>query len=160
LENIHLKIEEILILWNIGMCPKGDDPLTAFTDFRTIVITISSTSGVIGGHMVFQFNGITFMFPANGNYWTADNCKTSFENHPSIALVSCFQSPVDPFGASTYTVQFKKFSTNPYENNIYNFDGNPPLSKFSCDTSRVTNLFGVKCELSDLAEAIFPGNFS
>ena len=44
------------------MCPKGDDPLTPFTDFRTIEFTTAATFGEINGYIKFIFNGELLSF--------------------------------------------------------------------------------------------------
>lgn len=139
------------------MCPKGDDPLTAYSDFRTIILSVSSSGGSLAGNMIFKFNGITFQFPANGNYWPSSECKASLEGHPAIDVVTCFQSDLDSRGNSKYIIELKKFSSTPYENNIFFFDGNPTASKFDCDESMAFGGSNIACSISDLTVGTVPG---
>jgi hypothetical protein len=141
-----------------GMCPKGDDPITSFTDFRTITIVTSALFGVLGGNFKFTFAGQSFSFPAKASFWLSDACEASFESLPNVESVKCVKDAIDDgFGGSTYTVQFLSFSTQPYENNIFSFDGNPLLSNFSCDTSEATPGINGTCIITDSSVDIVPG---
>ena len=135
-----------------GMCPKGDDPLTAFTAYRTITLNTSVSTGHLEGYFKFIFNGESFFFPANAWLWSEEQCKLSFESLSNVQSVTCTRGHVHHSNASSYTIQFTSFPIFPYENNVYFHNGNPPLSSFSCDTSMVSQnaAHAVTCSVADV----------
>ena len=50
-----------------GMCPKGDDPMTAYQNYRAINVTTNSTNALdeLNGTFAITFDGMTFEFNAN-----------------------------------------------------------------------------------------------
>lgn len=130
------------------MCPKGDDPLTLFTVYRTVVITTTFTFGQsLSGYFRFSFEGSSFKFPKDPRVWTGDACIAAFQGLPAFNKVLCTQS-ISPSaslissfsGSATYTVQFKRFPADPHQNNIYYHEGDPNIGHFTCthvDTSSV-----------------------
>lgn len=140
------------------MCPKGDDPLTPFQDYRTITIRTAAyiNSGTFAGNFKFTFNGHSFAFPADPTQWTASDCEASFEGLSNVKAVSC-SSPVTVGLVSTWTVQLLSFPLFPVENNIYHNDGNPDNSAFSCDAYSVTGVFAPSCTVTDVVTTNNPG---
>ncbi|KAJ1438128.1 hypothetical protein B484DRAFT_324288, partial [Ochromonadaceae sp. CCMP2298] len=122
------------------LCPKGDDPVTPHTAFRTITITISSdrdfTKNQMDGQFLFQFNGQSFTFSTDASVFTAAACKAAMEGLRNIQTVSC-QLLTPTVHERTYTIELQKFPTFPFEDSIFTNDGNPPLSAFSCSTDQI-----------------------
>ncbi len=56
---------------------------------------------------------------------------------PNIAGVAC-TAQVSGTG-TIYTVEITAFPALPYQNNIFNHNGNPGIAQFSCDISQVTH---------------------
>jgi hypothetical protein len=137
------------------MCPKGDDPLTTFTDYRTISITTSASTGTLYGSFKFTFNTESFSFPANADDWSAADCETSFASLRNVNTVRCTKGSANSNGGATYIVQFVAFSVLPYENNIYYHGGNPSLDSFSCSTSSASDGFGT-CTITDSVVVTLP----
>ena len=143
----------------LGMCPKGDDPLTTFTDYRTIVLNTSVATGYLNGTFKFTFNGESFYFPADALLWNEEQCKLSFESLNNVQSVTCTRGTVQHSNASSYTIQLLSFPIYPYENNIYTHFGDPPLSSFSCDPSHIDQKHGhnVQCTISEVVGTSYPG---
>lgn len=139
------------------MCPKGDDPLTPFTDYRTIALTTSVDSGVLSGYMKLTFQGFSFSFPANANDWPYYDCEASFASLPNVDEVKCSREIVSAAGTAIYTIQFRKFSVIPYENNIVYHEGNPSKFAFLCDTTTASGATSITCEISDVYNTKVPG---
>ena len=77
---------------NIGLCPKGDDPMTPFTGYRTITISIASNrdlSSQVSGEFVFGFNGESFKFSPGQSMFNSSDCKARFESLRNIEKVNC-----------------------------------------------------------------------
>ena len=144
----------------IGMCPKGDDPLTTYTDFRSIIIRVGTQSaGITGGTFKFTFHDESISIPGTG--WTEEQCKATFESLPNVDTVRCsVEFSISQHGGFTTVVAFEKFPVNPHQNNIYNHDGDPPLSAFACDTSQVLTVGRVTCTIDDVVTGILPGNLT
>lgn len=140
--------ESRLFFFEIGLCAKGDDPITPSNGYRTIKI-ISDVQQSAGGLLRFTFNGQSFFFPPDANKWRDAECKTSFESLPNVESVNCTSKRLNA-RRTEYTVAFIKFPVEPYENNIFTNNGNPPLSVFSCDTSMITGSRKVSCEVLDM----------
>ena len=140
---------------SMRMCPKGDDPLTPSIDFRTIQISITTTSGTLSGEFKFVYNGQSFSFPASG--WSSVLCKEAFEDMMNIETVKCeiLQHPNGRTNNYDITVNFIAFPTNPYENNFIINDGDPDISEFTCDSSKAVGT-GAACALIDISGVAFP----
>jgi hypothetical protein len=141
------------------MCPKGDDPFTDYTDYRTIQLTTGATSGHLGGYFKFTFNGEFVYIDANANNVDDDACETYIESLANIKQVSCTRGAIDSHYGTTYTIVIKSFPLFPYENNVYKHDGNPSISSFQCDTEKVDSGSGVTCDLTDVSVDVVPGKF-
>ena len=136
------------------MCPKGDDPLTPFVDYRTILISTSTSSGSLTGVLKFFFNGEYFRFPAA---WTASQCEAAFEELPNIETVTCTVS-ANANGQTNnndITVMIREFPMYPHENNIYSHDGDPKLNAFGCDTTEAIGA-DVACTITDVDGVDYP----
>jgi hypothetical protein len=95
------------------LCPKGDDPFSEYTDYRTITVTTGGTSGTIAGNMKFTFNGEYFYFTASATSWDASACETSFESLKNVKDVSCTQGTVDGNDGALYMIEFGSFPLIP-----------------------------------------------
>jgi hypothetical protein len=137
----------------LEICPKGDDPFTENQNYRAISITTSASSGTLTGQFQLTFQGEYFYFNANANSFNESQCEIAFAALPNVEEVSCSRSTPTADQGATYMIQFLSFPLKPYENNIYNHNGNPPLSSFQCDTSLVTGATNPSCLLLDVTQS-------
>ena len=138
------------------MCPKGDDPLTPFTDYRSIIITVSQFyARPTSGGYTFTFNDQSVALPID--QVSDQECQTIFEAMPNIESVKCAVSKNGRYGGYVILLQFLSFPSRPYENNLNYHEGNPTLGSFSCDTYGVTTNGVVTCSIEDAAADIVPG---
>ena len=99
---------------DMKMCPKGDDPLTPFSDYYSITLHVTATSGTLGGSIQFIFNGEVISFPAHGAAFTTNICKQIFESLNNIGEVRCTRTAgVDAYGGHVTTVHFHHFPHTP-----------------------------------------------
>jgi len=140
------------------MCPKGDDPLTPFSNYRTIVIALSATSK-IGGTIQFWINGQAVQFPAYYSSWSEKACETLFSQMPNVAEVKCTrQKTVDSYGNVQWTIAFTKFPMVPYENSVWTHNGSLPSSQMYCRTTWMTGT-NAACKITDVTVSALPGEF-
>ena len=137
----------------IRMCPKGDDPLTTNQKPRQIKFGFDALSGDLNGYLSFTFLGEDILLDANANSLTDEKCTRLFQSLPNVEQVVCARtSDVTEANGANYSVTFEKFPTFPYENNLYYHDGNPPLTAFNCDTSKVEGADGLlSCYVEDMS---------
>lgn len=140
-----------------GLCPKGDDPLTPFTDYRTIILTTTASYGSLGGFFTLTFNGESVSFPAFASLWSVADCEKSLQSLRNVGTVKCTRSSVNSHGGAAYGVQFLTFPVNPFENNVFTNDGNPSNSAFSCSTHGITGAIAPLCTITDVAINTLPG---
>ena len=142
---------------NMKMCPKGDDPLTPFTDYYSIKLEIRADSGTLGGYVHFVFNGETLVFGAHADTFTLKACKTLFETLPNIGEVRCTRTDdTDAQGGSATTIHFHGFPVYPHENSLYTNNGNNLLSKLLCKTDYITGDGTQSCTVTETLPAIAP----
>jgi hypothetical protein len=134
---------------DMRLCPKGDDPLTPFTDYRTIEIETSALYGTLDGSFSFTFNGESFSFPAAESEMSVEACEAKFESLNNVQTAKCAKGIANAAGGNKFTVQLRSFPVMPYENNVFTHDGNPPLSSFHCGLSAVTGVTGPSCDITD-----------
>ena len=138
------------------MCPKGDDPFTYFSDYKTIIIVLSAYSAGFTGSFKFTYDALSISIPASG--WTDEACQEAFEALPAFQTVKCDISfATTRYGGFSVQVEFIQFATLPYQNNIYYHEGDPPLSSFSCDTSSIVTAGEVTCAITEVAFNSLPG---
>lgn len=152
------------MMWNAGLCPKGDDPMTPSTGYRTITLNVNSLDVLSGvsGNLLFHFNGQSFWFPVGAAAFDAYQCELAFQNLRNIYDVVCSMTH-DLFNI-VYTIELRSFPVLPYETSIYTNDGNPPLESFACTTDEVVlaNPFNsVKCWVGETGtDKAYPGEKS
>lgn len=130
---------------SLHMCPKGDDPLTINQNYRKIRMTLTAGSA-FGGDLGFTFQGATtFMSLASPS---AENCKRNLEGSHHIGTISCVYSVVSAT-EWYYDITFHTWPTLSRANNLYNHDGNPLITEFSCVVNRGTPA-DVACAFSDM----------
>ena len=137
------------------MCPKGFDPLLhSGLHQREINITTNATNkgSRLNGIFIMTFNGFSFEFNANATQFDEVACKAAWESLDNVEQVACLRGTLNEAGGSTYNIKFLAWPAVPMQNNVFNHDGNPPLSAFSCDSSNVTVLpYGdVTCHIEDV----------
>lgn len=136
------------------MCPKGDDPFTPFTDYPTIYIKVDQFLTASGSYR-FRFDGQSIALPTSQ---IADqDCETLFLQLPNLADVECSVAKNGRYGGYIISLQIIAFPTLPYQNNIYNHEGNISPSSFSCDNSGVSTSGTASCTISTVAIDLLPG---
>lgn len=146
---------------NMRMCPKGVDPLSEFTDWRTIELSTKSTTGRLGGYFKFKFYDEDFIFSADSDVWEDEECTASFVGLLNVGVVRCTaSSALDIYGSTTYLIQFREWPLLPNtENNFRTNSGNPPNSAFSCDVSAITGSTDAACTITDTGGTSYPGRW-
>lgn len=128
------------------MCPKGDDPITPFDNYRTVVLTTSATGGYLSGSFKVSYMGQSVSFNAGGS--SAD-CVSSLEALSNVKVVRCSRSNLDSFGGASYTIQLVSFPLIPVENNIVYHNGYTPIAEFVCDASGLLSGDNPSCAFTD-----------
>lgn len=134
----------------VEICPKADDPLTKNQGFREIRLTTSAVSGEMSGVVGFFFHGEQTFFDANGTRFDGKACTKAVTRLPNVAEATCVRENVTETNAASYVITFYSWPLIPHQNNLYEHDGNPPLSAFSCDISQVEGAVGAECLMSDV----------
>eukprot|EP00605_Chrysophyceae_sp_TOSAG23-4_P002568 GSChrysophyteH1.ASY1.ANO1.2833.1 assembled CDS len=116
-------------------CPKGHDPIVTITDYHEITLQTEADSGTLGGEFKLTFHDKYFYFPAVADWWSSEKCKASFESLPNIKTVTCVKG-TNANGGATWTIDFKAWPTNPYENNVYMHRGRPEIDSFHCSVDK------------------------
>jgi hypothetical protein len=141
------------------MCPKGDDPFTISSDYRSITIVTSATSGTLAGSFKFSFGDSYIYFPADATFWDSDDCTEALQAMSNIDVAECTRGAPTARKGATYNIRLLEFPMFPVDNNIFFNDGNPPLNYFKCETYKVTSGTSPTCTISDVAVTSIPGKF-
>ncbi|KAG5188017.1 hypothetical protein JKP88DRAFT_347960 [Tribonema minus] len=132
------------------LCPKGDDPTTTDQVPRTIQMRTGATRGTLAGEFNFLFNGESVTFDATAALVDGTTCSKLVTSLPNVASASCERGPINEWGGATYTISFDAWPTQPFENNLYNHDGNPSLQQFACNMTAIyDSAWAPWCELDD-----------
>ncbi|KAF1792292.1 EGF-like, conserved site [Phytophthora cactorum] len=138
------------------MCAKNDDPLTTGQGYRTIQIQVdadASTNIALAGSVRVHFLGDVAVFSAVAVADAAHEqaCAQAFQSMRTVLTATCTITSVNPVtAAAIYTVAFKEWVHLGGENNLLYHDGNPPLSSFTCDLTKVTSLNSPTCAVTDV----------
>ncbi|KAG3114519.1 hypothetical protein PI125_g6359 [Phytophthora idaei] len=138
------------------MCAKNDDPLTTGQGYRTIQIQVdadASTNIALAGSVRVHFLGDIAVFSAVAVADAAHEqaCAQAFQSMRTVLTATCTITSVNPVtAAAIYTVAFKEWVHLGGENNLLYHDGNPPLSSFTCDLTKVTSLNSPTCAVTDI----------
>eukprot|EP00605_Chrysophyceae_sp_TOSAG23-4_P001828 GSChrysophyteH1.ASY1.ANO1.2018.1 assembled CDS len=120
---------------SLHMCAKGDDPLTINQNYRQIKM-ILDTASTFGGDIGFTFQGVTVYIDLDATP-TDSACKSALESSQHIGTVSCTYTAT----SSTkweFAIEFHSWPTLSRSNNLFNHNGNPLISDFTCDGSLAT----------------------
>jgi hypothetical protein len=138
------------------ICPKGDDPLTPFTDYRAIIITVTqSYARPSSGAYTFTFFDQAIALPISVP--TVSECQDIFEALPNVQKVKCGVASNGRYGGYTVLLHFLEWPTRPQENNLMSHEGNPPYSAFGCDTYGIVTKGTVSCTIEDTLSYLVPG---
>lgn len=153
---------------SVFMCPKSYDPLTLNdrTNRRRLRIVTAVSEGSLYGNFEFSFLRSSIKIPADANIFNSEYCTESFKNMNSAVNVQCIREKVEPNGAGTYLITLNDYPLYPTENNFHQHNGNPALSLFYCNASKV-NMFEINslpptCDIfdaDDVTNILFPSNF-
>ena len=128
---------------------------------RTVRLLTTSDGGKIYGDLQFQFFGVSFRLKADASAYSSDQCTKDMKSFKPVAESSCVRESFDEEKKTgSYLISFLRYPTSPFENNIYSHNGNPDISKFFCNISRV-DLDEVKnfnCVINDVVTENLPGN--
>ena len=137
------------------MCPKGDDPLTPHSNYKTIQLRVTGPTG-FSGKLGIRFQGVTSYISIS----IASNevCKTQLETSKKFREISCTYSMIthSRTNVHTFVISFLSWPVTPQENNIHSHNGNPSPEEFSCDTSGLDSSL-VTCSFTDLISEDIPG---
>ena len=133
-----------------GMCPKADDPMTKNQQFRQIRLTTTAASGEFGGAIGFYFHDEQVILNANGSALDSGGCTRALRGFPNIAKASCSRENVTRHNGASYIITIESWPIHPHQNNLFEHQGNPPLSAFSCDLTKVAGVYGAECTLADV----------
>ena len=86
------------------------------------------------------------------------SCKVFMEALGNVKTVTCTQSSLDgTTKGCVYNIAFTEWPVLPMQNNIFDHEGNPPLSSFGCSTAAATASSGtITCALADVNTADVP----
>ncbi|CEG46085.1 Teneurin-1 and related extracellular matrix proteins, contain EGF-like repeats, partial [Plasmopara halstedii] len=141
------------------MCAKNDDPLTTGQVHRQIQIQVgadASSNLALAGLIQVRFLGDVAAFDVAAAADSAHEqaCAQAIMNLRSVLKASCTITSVDPVTrGAIYTVTFQEWVHLGGENNLLFHTGNPPLSSFTCDLTKVTSLNLPSCVISDVTTA-------
>jgi hypothetical protein len=144
------------------MCAKNDDPLTTGQGYRTIKIEVGATGTPLTGEIRVHFLGDVAVFSAAG---AADPdheeaCEEAFQSMRTVKSATCAISNVDATTkGAVYTVAFNEWIHLGGENNLLYHSGNPLLSSFTCDLSKVTSANTPTCAITDVVVTNAIGTF-
>lgn len=145
----------------VELCPKGDDPLTPRTGYITLNITTWARFGVMtGGWFLFTLNGQSTSFPADASSWNSSACHSTFKSLRNLASVNCSRTALNHYGGGSYILKFSGFSSIPFENNLYSFDGSIPTLTYSCvGLAASAGSSALVCDINDITPStvLLPG---
>ena len=124
----------------IKLCPKAYDPVTisAYGNRRTLSLETKVDDGILIGYYEFLFYDTKVILPANANQFDSEECTRAIQSLPSIREARCVREKVNVVtGEGKYIITILKFPEYPYENNINYHNGNPDITSFHCDTTKI-----------------------
>ncbi|RLN78989.1 hypothetical protein BBJ28_00007362, partial [Nothophytophthora sp. Chile5] len=136
------------------MCGKNDDPLTTGQGYRTIQLTVGASTTALAGFVRIHFLGDVVTLNANAEVPAdaEEACESAFESMRYVLQATCTVTAIDPITkGAVYTVKFTEWTHLGAENNLLYHSGNPPLSSFTCDLSKVTSANAPTCVIIDVA---------
>ena len=80
----------------------------------------------------------------------------------TLTEVRCTIDTIDETTMSQiFTIELIAFPESPYENNVYNHNGNPPLSYFKCDTFKLDREISTDpyCDIDDVVNGVTQCSF-
>jgi len=146
---------------NSKICPKAFDYIANPnpSKFRTIGLKTSLAGGKMSGTLEFKFGLSQISINANANELDGESCRDRLNQLGGIDEVGVQRSLLDEStGTATYIISFLRFTQVAFENNIFNHNGNPPLSSFYCNTTNVDKTVAVSpfCEIFDVESKNVP----
>lgn len=148
----------------IELCPKSFDPITLHENRgrRSLQITTSVQPGArLSGNFLFGFLDAYVEIGASLLSMSETACSNAFSSLRGVERADCIFESVDSAdGSGSFVVQFMSWSLEPFENNLFNHSGNPPLSAFSCSPaeSALVNDAEPSCSVVDVPASNIPGN--
>jgi len=139
----------------LGMCPKGDDPLTVNQTYRAINLQVTLQSLPPNGTLGIQFEGDTLYMPLYGA--SSSTCVNAFALSQNFEEVNCIFSQPSP-NVYNFAITFISWPLLPRQNNLYQHDGNPSRTEFFCDISQMAT--PASCIFSDLVNSNLQGFWS
>ncbi len=124
----------------IKLCPKAYDPVTigSYDNRRTLSLELKVDDGILIGYYEFSFYDTKVILPANANQFDSEECTRAIQSLPSIREARCVREKVNVVtGEGKYIISILKFPEHPYENNINYHNGNPDITSFHCDITKI-----------------------
>lgn len=140
---------------SLTMCPKGDDPMTINSNFKTIKLQVRGPTG-FSGDLGIIFEGETTSITLSKA--SDDFCEKQLEGSKKFTNVSCTYSisTSGHYDIRTFVIIFYSWPVTPQENNIFTHNGNPSINEFRCDISSLTSPL-VTCSFTDMVSTDIPG---
>ena len=139
----------------IQMCKKNFDPvfIEEQTERRTIRLITHASEGTLQGRYEFSFGQSSVFFEAVAPQFDSAACTQALTKLKSVRAARCVREDfVEGPNSGSYLIRLESFPEAPFENNIFSHDGNPPLSAFGCNTTRIDEelAMGISCTLADV----------
>lgn len=118
------------------------------------------SGGQLAGKFLFGFFDDYVEIGASLVSMSEASCSNSFSSLRGVDRAECVYEAVnDEDGSGSYVVQFMSWPAEPFENNIFNHSGNPPLSSFSCSPADSALADGAEpeCSIVDVPAENIPG---
>mmetsp|Transcript_5086 Transcript_5086/g.7776 ORF Transcript_5086/g.7776 Transcript_5086/m.7776 type:complete len:1957 (-) Transcript_5086:199-6069(-) len=147
------------------ICPKAFDATTVTDDMprRAIRLTIGRESGKLEGRAALTYNGAQVLLDANPDNLSSEECTRIVRKMQGVGDATCVNERIGAEQTSSYSylITFNSWSTTPFENNLFNHSGNPPLSAFGCNVDRVDEFKAIEpyCEVTDVVAENVPGYY-
>lgn len=137
----YIKDFNVMISMNFaGLCPAGFDPvgLAEKPNRRTVRMELGHMGGLMMGKYSFHFAGSEVYLPANANDNDEVKCNSALKGLASVSSATCKRESFNAnTGTGMYLITLQGFPDKPYMNNVVHHNGNPAISLFACNVSKI-----------------------
>lgn len=139
-EEIALKYLINLIHVFTGVCPHSYDTLTVADtpSRRRVRLETGLQGGYLIGKLTFSFAGSSVTMNADARSVSSASCTTALSTLKSATNISCSREFMDEAtGRGSYIITLNNYPEQPHFNNLVTHNGNPDISMFTCDSSKI-----------------------
>jgi hypothetical protein len=122
----------------------GDDPLTLDQHYRSVLLSIISSSS-LSGNIGFSFLGESVDLDLSSP--SSIKCKDALSQISHFQEVDC-SVRTDSVSFVYFNITILEFPLFPVINNLLTHDGNPPISAFQCHLPGTSS--GASCNVSNI----------